>query len=158
MCSQCQKSWDPYTPAIHHLQVKRTSYLPTPKHKRTLVRTARTHTWTHTHSHSRELLLQGWTGHRDYQDFSQWADERPFFIYLFIYFSAAPCLGNYDNSPEPGRETCIGSAQYCGNSGQLFFFFFLHGPLTASGPRCSCTGCTANTYHWPTNIHQIKIQ
>ena len=31
-------------------------------------------------------------------------------IYVFI-LSAAPCLGNYDNSPGPGRETCIGLAQ-----------------------------------------------
>ena len=25
-------------------------------------------------------------------------------------------------------------------------FFFLHVPLTASGPRCSCTGCTVDIY------------
>ena len=31
------------------------------------------------------------------------------FICLFI-FSAAPCFGNYDNSPGPGRKTCISSA------------------------------------------------
>ena len=28
----------------------------------------------------------------------------------------------------------------------FLFFFFLHWPLTASRPRCSCTGCTADTY------------
>ena len=152
--------------------------------------------------------MQGRTGHREFQDFSrwanqQWADGRPFFNlfdnFFFFFFSAAPCLGNYDNSPGPGRETCICSA----HSVQLqteqrgdnwpnglylaqwpyerlqrprspthtlpyqptpsyfihknrglwqfwtavcFFFSFLHGPLTAYGPRCSCTGCTADTY------------
>ena len=34
----------------------------------------------------------------------------------------------------------------CGNSGQLFFSFFLHGPLTPSRYRCSYTGSTADTY------------
>ena len=101
----------------------------------------------------------------------------------------------YDNSPGPGRETCIGSAhsaqlqtQQRGDETWLImtnrhqgystvpywpapsyfihknrglwqlwtavfcwvfffrFFFFLHGPLRASGPQCSCIGCTADTY------------
>ena len=38
----------------------------------------------------------------------------------------------------------------------FFSFFFLHGPLTASGPRCSCTGCTADTYTTGVSFWRVK--
>ena len=51
-----------------------------------------THAWTHAQP-LEKLLVQGWTGHREYRDFSWQADGRPFFIlFLFIdlFISAAP--------------------------------------------------------------------
>ena len=60
------------------------------------------HAHTHTHGHTlsyRELILQGWTGHREYQDFSRWTDQKwaDGRFYLFIYFSAVPCLATAVN-------------------------------------------------------------